>query len=95
MKRTAPIIVATLAVLLLLFAAYMGSYYALLKGRINRSSYDPNYGGRRKRLIVVYRVEGDWLERTLWPANQIDRLVRPNVWPKPIKPSPTPLVNQP
>jgi hypothetical protein len=61
-RGPAPIIAGSLAALLLLFGAYMGSFYAIL--------YWPWY-------VELSDEANTALEATYWPANQIDRWLWP------------------
>ena len=77
MPRARPhvgIITAILLVIVLLPAAYMGAYYALLKERFYtgpRSPWSP---------VPVYHIEASWLDSALGPAHDIDREIRPDYW---------------
>ena len=73
MTRPAPIIAGTLTALLLLFGAYMGGYYALLKGV-------DGWGGYGESAKPEYRVNAQVVSVPLWPAHQLDRLIRPGYW---------------
>ena len=72
MTRPAPIIAGTLAAILLLFGAYLGAYYAMLKG----SLYFHGVG----YSIPMYRLRSEALEAGFAPAHEIDRLIRPDYW---------------
>jgi hypothetical protein len=67
MTRPAPIIAGTLASLLLLFGAYMGSYYAMLEGKT-------------PWLTPTFRVESTRVELFYAPAFWMDCHVRPSAW---------------
>jgi len=70
----APLVAVVLAAVLLP-AAYMGIYYAMLKGGVRSKD---SYGV----LIIVpdYRVGGKVVSRLLVPAHEIDRFFRPVYW---------------
>jgi hypothetical protein len=72
MSRPAPIIAGTLAALLLLFVAYMGGYYAMLKGK--------DLVGPPGRVIPIYRLHSHVVVAYFTPANTIDRVARPVYW---------------
>ena len=76
MTRPAPIIAGILAALLLLFGAYMGSYYALLSG----IDYEADPQTAVVWPVPIYRVNGDAVGDFLWPAHQVDRMIRPADW---------------
>jgi hypothetical protein len=77
MTRTAPIIAASLAALLLLFGAYMGSYYAMLRS----AAKDGDSNGRPVGdWWPVYRIEARPVRYFMWPAHQLDRLIRRDYW---------------
>jgi hypothetical protein len=69
-ERAAPIIFATLAMPALLFAVYMGGYYAMI---------DPKQLGWKE--LPIYRVDSVVLDRVLWPAHTFDLRLRPDYWP--------------
>lgn len=80
MPRKAPIIAGIVAALLLMFGAYMGSYYALLQGK-QFWQYDEGDGrGYVYRPRPVYRIKSGVLEASLEPSHQFDRLIRPSYW---------------
>jgi hypothetical protein len=70
----APIIAGTLAALLLLFGAYMGSYYALLSGQTFQ------FSSTTAPVKPQYRGNIEIATKILIPAHQIDRLIRPGYW---------------
>ncbi|MFC1707923.1 hypothetical protein ACFL59_14090 [Planctomycetota bacterium] len=59
------------AVALLAILLYCGAYVANLQGWL---SFD---GGPRH---ATYRIGGAFADSFFWPANQLDRLVRPDEW---------------
>jgi hypothetical protein len=79
-RNTVPLIAGTLAALLLLFGAYMGSYYAMVDGYLPEHTSD--YRGRFSPFVLrpTYRIGSEAVAVIFWPANQIDRLIRPRVW---------------
>lgn len=70
MTRPAPIIAGSIAALLLLSAAYMGAYYAMLS-RLQITFGNPP---------PVYHNNSDLVRMGLYPAHQFDRLIRPDCW---------------
>ena len=83
MTRPTPIIAETLAALLLLFGAYMGAYYAMLKGsrmHLGIAAVPGGYVSGPARMDPDYRAQDELLETILWPANQLDRRIRPSYW---------------
>jgi hypothetical protein len=73
--RVAPALLA----LLLIPAAYMGSYYALLKAGGNITTWnDVRVHGRRTH--PAYRMEGDFVRAVFRPAHEVDRRLRPKRW---------------
>ena len=80
MTRPAPIIAGILAAILLLFGAYMGSYYAMLEGKY----YTPKTviawpdGKQDSPWLPEYSIDG--AASVLAPANRLDRLIRPGYW---------------
>jgi hypothetical protein len=88
MTRPVPIIAGTLVALLLLLGTYMGSYYAMLKGK-RYSQYDDGQGYvyKTRPLYHIERpppIDGPQPTSTvallLSPAHQLDRLIRPRYW---------------
>jgi hypothetical protein len=71
----APVAAAVLGVVLL-FGGYMGAYYGMLHHRDFSKTPVTPYASR-----PVYRVRG--IAAFLWPANQIDRCLRPAYWHEP------------
>ncbi len=73
-KRTSKgsIFGALLAIALLLLAAYVGSYVALVQ-RVDFGDSMPHY-------IVLYRLGGEWSSRFFSPLHALDRKVRPAYW---------------
>ena len=71
-QKSGPIIVAIVAIPLILFGAYMGTYYALLRG----NAEDGNLFGPAPWRIPLYQIESDYIEGFIRPAHQIDRLIR-------------------
>jgi hypothetical protein len=72
-----PIVAVVLAVVLLL-GGYMGAYYAMLDYVGFRIP-----AGRKPwewEVAPFYRIEGDAVAAVLWPAQQIDRRIRPGCW---------------
>ena len=82
MTRPAPLIAGIAAALLLLFGTYWGGYCAILRGsemcgRLTSS------GGQWHGPVTIeptYRVQGEVVGVVFWPANQLDRLIRPDYW---------------
>jgi hypothetical protein len=72
-------LIAIVPAVVLLFGGYVGAYYAMLeRGLINDEvTDDPRPWGE---LVPLYRIQGAPTEYALWPAHQIDRLIRPNYW---------------
>lgn len=83
-RRAGPIIAAMLvAIPLLLFASYMGSYYAMLEGRDTLpppASFWWQNENYTTEYIPKYRLENELIENSFSPANQLDRLIRPGYW---------------
>jgi hypothetical protein len=79
MNRPAPLIAGFAAALALLCVAYLGSYYALLKGMIT-----PSGGGAPVVYSEpVYRSEASFVRAGLEPAHRLDRWIRPGYWGDP------------
>jgi len=70
-----------LAAAMLLFAAYMGAYYALLDGSVRRFTWAARGLPFARDVIPTYRYSVPFIERLLAPANEIDRKLRPEKWP--------------
>jgi hypothetical protein len=70
----APVVIA-LAVLLIP-AAYMAVYYAMLKDKVS-AGYPEFF------WVPEYRVGGKFAETLFVPANQLDRRVRSEYWKPP------------
>ncbi|WP_425613636.1 hypothetical protein NA78x_003471 [Anatilimnocola sp. NA78] len=83
MKRDAraPLIVAI--VLLLLPVLYVGSYLALVEPGGVRFTKVVSVGSQYRIVVIyeTYRYGGNWADRIFWPAEQIDRKVRPETLP--------------
>lgn len=81
MKREtrAPIVVA--AVLLLLPALYVGSYFALVVPGGIEVAY-PSNNPHEQHLIRVenYRIADAKMRTVFWPLEQVDRKIRPGPW---------------
>jgi hypothetical protein len=63
--HTASLVAAAVVLLVLLLAVYLASYYAMLE--------EMNVGAR-------YRVNSPVVAIFYWPANQFDRVLRPEFW---------------
>jgi hypothetical protein len=74
-SSVASIAAVALASLLVLMGGYLGSYYALLVGSELTLDTDNEFV-----RVPVYRSENRILYGVLWPANQIDRVIRPDHW---------------
>jgi hypothetical protein len=70
-NSTAALIAATV---LLLAGLYVGSYLALLEPP------PQTYNDILARRNSDYRWGGRWVDIIFWPAQQIDRRVRPSAW---------------
>ena len=73
--RSAPIIVAAVAIPLLLFVVYVAAYCAML-GR-QGIQWNEDYS---HEIVPIYRIDNTLTQSIFSPANQIDRLVRPDHW---------------
>jgi hypothetical protein len=72
LTRPAHIVAGIVTALLLLFGAYMGSYYALLEVYwLDDDTYETWPG---------YRIDNDGVAMFFVPAHQLDRLMRPSIW---------------
>ena len=71
MTRPTPIIVGIPAAFLLLFGAYMGSYYALLEPIRNYSIAPP---------MPTYHWNSGPVAQFFFPAHLLDRWIRPSYW---------------
>jgi hypothetical protein len=83
MNRSVSIFVSLVASLLLLLAAYMGAYYANLERAWFMAEIFEAGGidaGAQPALYPVYRVEHRLVRKFFWPANQLDRVIRPEYW---------------
>jgi hypothetical protein len=88
MTRPVPVIAGTVAATLLLFGAYMGSYYAMLNHTLmtfdaSTETYGPIYklGGPILDDEENEVVDGRYIaRRALLPAHNLDRLVRWKRW---------------
>ena len=78
-RRSGPIIVAVVAIPLLLFAAYMGSYYAILQEAREETRPLPE-GWLLVQLEPHYRMDTDLITVVFRPAHQLDRRIRPGYW---------------
>ena len=77
-RNAAPIIVRTLAALLLLFGAYMGSYYVMLSGQATVYRFgDDSY---EDFVWPDFRIDHPLIDKFFIPAMAVDRLVRPHRW---------------
>ena len=77
MTRPAPIIAGILAALLLLFVAYMGSYYTMLDPKVLWAVADGE-------VLPVYRISGELgalLDAFYRPAHKLDKQLRQDRWP--------------
>ena len=79
MTRPAPIIAGTLAALLLLFGAYMGSYYALLGGEFGPREFDWN----SDNVAPLYWWRHPAIEFAFKPAHSLDKLLFQTYWRDP------------
>lgn len=79
MRRHTLAPVAIVLAVLMLFAGYMGAYYAMLTAT-GLENYGPAPAHDRTHAIVrpVYRVR--WLWPLLEPAHQVDRRLTPERW---------------
>jgi hypothetical protein len=68
----APLLAIVLAGILMMLGAYMGAYYAMLEERA--------FIGPPAQMRPEYRWQGRSVARFFWPANQLDRIVRPHAW---------------
>lgn len=78
---SAPIVAA---LLLLLPAVYVGSYYCLVD---TERGYDPVMGcniGAQLSESLRYRVASRLCCRIYWPIEQVDRKLRPEAWEDPL-----------
>ena len=67
-------VAAVMLAVVLLPAAYMGAYFALLRSPLIVGK--PN----NSRRVPLYRVSNAWVSSALAPGHQIDRLIRPGYW---------------
>jgi hypothetical protein len=83
-----PAIVLTTVV----FAAYMGAYYALLAGSVLHPTFTPApmsweapaRGGPLPRVVFpVYRHGGSFAKQVFRPAHELDRKLRADKWGQP------------
>ncbi len=85
MKKSAPIASGTLAALLLLVVAYMGSYFAMLEGTTRAAPLPTGALGQSDLRLIKpsYRSHNSVVEIIFRPAHELDRLLRPGYWAHP------------
>ena len=76
-RSFAPLLVSLL--LLLVPVAYVASYAGLV--RPGRVFYTCSHLGNGEILVEPYAFGDEWSERIFWPLEQLDRRLRPDVWP--------------
>lgn len=69
---------AILVVIVLLSAAYMGIYYAMLLRVIAERQEDGTW--RPEPRYRMNGENGEKVEKLLTPAHRLDRIIRPNFW---------------
>ncbi|WP_425614675.1 hypothetical protein NA78x_004549 [Anatilimnocola sp. NA78] len=76
-KRTAPVLLAT--ALLILLIAYVGSYLVLVLPE-GRTAWVTGTGMKADIALLHYRVDGQWPRAVYLPLEQLDRTARPASW---------------
>ena len=66
-------IAVILIAVVLLPVAYMGAYYGMLESIVRQSLGS-------QRVDPGYRIRSIYVHHFFWPANQIDRQIRPGKW---------------
>jgi hypothetical protein len=77
MVRSAPLIAGIFAAFVLLFASYLGAYYAMLSGQIYEDWENFSLGNPPD---PKYRIHNEFVITALLPAHQVDYYVRFDYW---------------